>query len=75
MPINYDKLLALKIPDVEHSYGPKDSMLYALGVGLTSMAAWLMFPCPGLLIATMVESRLLIALRPDSQEGRSECNG
>src|SRR5689334_17327447 len=34
MPIDYDKLLALKIPDVEHSYGPKDSMLYALGVGL-----------------------------------------
>jgi acyl dehydratase len=34
MPIDYDKLLALKIPDVEHSYGPKDCMLYALGVGL-----------------------------------------
>jgi acyl dehydratase len=34
MPIVYDKLLALKIPDVEHSYGPKDCMLYALGVGL-----------------------------------------
>ncbi len=33
MPIVYDKLLALKIPDVEHSYGPKDCMLYALGVG------------------------------------------
>ena len=34
MPIVYDKLLALKIPDVEQSYGPKDCMLYALGVGL-----------------------------------------
>jgi acyl dehydratase len=34
MPIDYDKLLALKIPEVEHSYGPKDCMLYALGVGL-----------------------------------------
>jgi acyl dehydratase len=34
MPIVYEKLLALKIPDVEHGYGPKDCMLYALGVGL-----------------------------------------
>jgi acyl dehydratase len=34
MAINYDKLLALKIPDVEHTYGDKDTMLYALGVGL-----------------------------------------
>ena len=34
MPINYDKLLALKIPDAEHSYTDKDTMLYALGVGL-----------------------------------------
>src|SRR5262249_60860778 len=34
MTIDYDKLLALKIPDVEQSYGPKDCMLYALGVGL-----------------------------------------
>jgi len=34
MTINYDKLLALKIPDVEHTYSPKDCMLYALGVGL-----------------------------------------
>jgi acyl dehydratase len=34
MPIVYEKLLALKIPDVEHTYGPKDCMLYALGVGL-----------------------------------------
>ncbi len=34
MPIVYEKLLALKIPDVEHTYGPKDTMLYALGVGL-----------------------------------------
>src|SRR5664279_63858 len=34
MPLNSKKLLALKIPDVEHNYGPKDCMLYALGLGL-----------------------------------------
>jgi acyl dehydratase len=34
MAIDYDKLLALKIPDVEQTYGPKDCILYALGVGL-----------------------------------------
>jgi len=34
MPINYEKLLALKIPDAEHSYSVKDTMLYALGAGL-----------------------------------------
>jgi acyl dehydratase len=34
MPIVYDKLLALKIPDVVQTYGAKDCMLYALGVGL-----------------------------------------
>ncbi|MEA2904409.1 MAG: hypothetical protein QOI12_1796 [Alphaproteobacteria bacterium] len=34
MAILYEKLLALKIPEVEQSYGPKDCMLYALGVGL-----------------------------------------
>jgi acyl dehydratase len=34
MSINYEKLLALKIPDAEHSYGERDTMLYALGVGL-----------------------------------------
>jgi acyl dehydratase len=34
MAIDYDKLLALKIPDVEHSYSEKDTILYALGVGL-----------------------------------------
>ena len=33
MAIDYNKLLALKIPDVEHSYGDKDTILYALGVG------------------------------------------
>jgi acyl dehydratase len=33
MPIVYEKLLALKIPEVVHSYGPKDCMLYALGLG------------------------------------------
>ncbi|HZP79913.1 MAG TPA: MaoC/PaaZ C-terminal domain-containing protein [Pseudolabrys sp.] len=34
MAIVYDKLLALKIPEVEQSYGPKDCILYALGIGL-----------------------------------------
>jgi acyl dehydratase len=33
MAINYEKLLNIKIPDAEHSYGPKDCMLYALGLG------------------------------------------
>jgi acyl dehydratase len=34
MPIDYDKLLALDIPDVEHAYTEKDTILYALGLGL-----------------------------------------
>lgn len=34
MPLDPEKLLALKIPAVEQSYGPKDCMLYALGLGL-----------------------------------------
>jgi acyl dehydratase len=34
MALAYEKLLALKIPDVEHDYGPKDCILYALGLGL-----------------------------------------
>jgi acyl dehydratase len=34
MPIDYEKLLALDIPDAEHAYSEKDTMLYALGVGL-----------------------------------------
>jgi acyl dehydratase len=34
MAIDYDKLLALKIPEVEHTYTDKDTILYALGVGL-----------------------------------------
>jgi acyl dehydratase len=33
MTILYDRLLALKIPDVEQNYGPKDCILYALGLG------------------------------------------
>ena len=33
MPIVYEKLKALKIPEVEHRYGAKDCMLYALGLG------------------------------------------
>lgn len=34
MAIDYDKLLALKIPDAEQTYGAKDCILYALGIGL-----------------------------------------
>jgi len=34
MSLDAEKLLALKIPAVEQSYGPKDCMLYALGLGL-----------------------------------------
>jgi acyl dehydratase len=34
MAIVYDKLMALKIPDAEHTYTDKDTMLYALGVGV-----------------------------------------
>jgi acyl dehydratase len=34
MPLDPAKLLACKIPDVEQTYGPKDCILYALGVGL-----------------------------------------
>src|SRR3954451_16130294 len=34
MPVDYDRLLALKIPDVEHAYTDKDAILYALGLGL-----------------------------------------
>ncbi len=34
MPLDPDKLLTLQVPDVEHTYGPRDCILYALGVGL-----------------------------------------
>lgn len=34
MPIDYGKLIALRIPDAEQTYTDKDAMLYALGVGL-----------------------------------------
>jgi acyl dehydratase len=34
MPLDPEKLLALDIPDIEHTYGPKDCILYALGLGL-----------------------------------------
>ncbi|MES2898962.1 MAG: MaoC/PaaZ C-terminal domain-containing protein [Pseudomonadota bacterium] len=34
MAIDYDKLMALHIPDTAHSYTRKDSILYALSLGL-----------------------------------------
>lgn len=34
MPIDPEKLLALKIPEVAHAYTEKDVILYALGLGL-----------------------------------------
>jgi acyl dehydratase len=34
MAIDYDRLMALEFPDVEHSYAAKDTILYALGLGL-----------------------------------------
>jgi acyl dehydratase len=34
MPLDYEKLMTLDIPPIEHSYTQKDAMLYALGVGL-----------------------------------------
>ncbi len=34
MAIVYDKLMALEVLPVEQTYGPKDCMLYALGIGL-----------------------------------------
>ena len=33
MPLNLDKLLTFKVPAVEQRYGPKDCILYALGLG------------------------------------------
>jgi hypothetical protein len=34
MTINYQKLLALKMPEVGQTYTEKDAILYVLGVGL-----------------------------------------
>jgi acyl dehydratase len=34
MTISYEKLMALEVPPAEQSYGPKDCILYALGIGL-----------------------------------------
>ena len=36
MPINYDTLRTWRIPEVEQTYTTRDTMLYALGVGLGS---------------------------------------
>lgn len=33
MAIDYDRLMALSIPEIEHSFTRRDTMLYALGVG------------------------------------------
>jgi acyl dehydratase len=33
MPIDYDKIKNWQFPDIEQTYTPKDSILYALGVG------------------------------------------
>lgn len=34
MPLDPEKILALKIPDIDHRYTEKDTILYALGIGL-----------------------------------------
>lgn len=34
MPLDPEKLLALKIPDIDHRYTERDAILYALGIGL-----------------------------------------
>lgn len=34
MPIDYARLMAYSPPDLEHSYSERDTMLYALGVGV-----------------------------------------
>jgi acyl dehydratase len=34
MPLDAQKLLALDLPPIEHTYGARDCILYALGVGL-----------------------------------------
>jgi len=36
MTIVYDKLMALEVPPKEQTYGPKDCILYALGLGLAT---------------------------------------
>jgi acyl dehydratase len=33
MPLDPEKLLSLDLPDVEQTYGPRDCIIYALGVG------------------------------------------
>lgn len=35
MAINYDRLINLRIPDVEQTYTARDTILYALGVGVS----------------------------------------
>jgi acyl dehydratase len=36
MAIDYERLMALNIPDSQSSYGPRDAMLYALSLGVGS---------------------------------------
>jgi acyl dehydratase len=36
MPLDYARLMALELPEREHSYTERDSMLYALGIGFGS---------------------------------------
>jgi acyl dehydratase len=33
MALDYDRVMALELPDIEHSFAVKDTMLYALGLG------------------------------------------
>ena len=34
MALNYEKIMAYRPADIRATYGPRDCMLYALGIGL-----------------------------------------
>ena len=34
MPLNYERIMAHRPPDIPVHYGPRECMLYALGIGL-----------------------------------------